>query len=274
MGIKDNKDKMRVELDWSFIESMAQRMDANKDKYPRDNWKNSIDITELEDALMRHWFDYKRGDDKENHLAAIALNAMMIEYQRKNNSLSKTPDENFDSLKWKEELRRIQAEEAQKSWKDRYPKDQVMYSASDEEYIGAPGGVDNKDENYDYYINTYRDKADKLWEERQGNEEYTKFVEKQLSTAKKLWDNPEVRLNYRIDNINNRLEGKDNNFVKSAPTSVWVDPPSGWRYGFPKQAPYPLPDNMTDWIIDQGYPRAEVENLGNHFHVRFTEIYE
>ena len=38
------------------------------------------------------------------------------------------------------------------------------------------------------------------------------------------------------------------------------DPPSGWRYGFPK----PLPDNvkgegaMTEWLIAQGYPREMI----------------
>ena len=198
MGIKDNKDKMRVELDWSFIEEMAQRMDANKDKYPRDNWKQSIDIVELEDALMRHWFDYKRGDDKENHLAAIALNAMMIAYQKKNSLSKNPPDENFDLLKLKEEVR--------KNWRDKFDKDKCIYSTESEEYIGAPGG--------------------------------------------------------------------NNNFVKPAPIAVWVDPPSGWKYGFPRQAPYPLPDNMIEWVIEQGYPRVEVESLGEHFYIGYTEVYE
>lgn len=198
MGIKDNKDKMRVELDWSFIEEMAQRMNANKDKYPRDNWKQSIDVVELEDAMMRHWFDYKRGDDKENHLAAIALNAMMIAYQKKNSLSKNLPDENFDLLKLKEEVR--------KNWRDKFDKDKCIYSTESEEYIGAPGG--------------------------------------------------------------------NNNFVKPAPIAVWVDPPSGWKYGFPKEAPYPLPDNMIEWVIDQGYPRVEVESLGEHFYIGYTEVYE
>lgn len=227
MGIKDNKDKMRVELDWSFIEEMAQRMNANKDKYPRDNWKQSIDVVELEDAMMRHWFDYKRGDDKENHLAAIALNAMMIAYQKKNSLSKNPPDENFDLLKLKEEMRKmtdinknlkvspsqhprpfknqLTCTEEYKDWRDKH-KGGFLYSAENEEYIGAPGG--------------------------------------------------------------------NNNFVKSAPVGVWVDPPSGWKYGFPKEAPYPLPDNMIEWVIDQGYPRAEVESLGEHFYIGYTEVYE
>jgi len=38
---------------------------------------------------------------------------------------------------------------------------------------------------------------------------------------------------------------------------MWVDPPSGWRYGFPKiwtrQAP------IQQWLIDNGYPEQDVE---------------
>lgn len=37
-----------------------------------------------------------------------------------------------------------------------------------------------------------------------------------------------------------------------------VDPPSGWKFGFPKE----LPDNVEDfrrWLIDNGYPESEVD---------------
>ena len=37
-----------------------------------------------------------------------------------------------------------------------------------------------------------------------------------------------------------------------------VDPPSGWKYGFPKE----LPENVVDfrqWLIDNGYPESEVD---------------
>lgn len=53
-----------------------------------------------------------------------------------------------------------------------------------------------------------------------------------------------------------------------------VDPPSGWKYGFPKVAPYPLPENMIEWVIEQGYPRVEVEGLGEHFYIQYSEVYE
>ncbi len=48
-----------------------------------------------------------------------------------------------------------------------------------------------------------------------------------------------------------------------------VDPPGGWRYGFPR--PY---DRVTDgddfmaWLVAQGYPQAEIDRMGDHFYVR------
>ena len=54
-----------------------------------------------------------------------------------------------------------------------------------------------------------------------------------------------------------------------------IDPPSGWKYGFPK----PVPDNYRDmtwekkeaWLISEGYPKLEIERCGNHFYCRYWE---
>jgi hypothetical protein len=38
----------------------------------------------------------------------------------------------------------------------------------------------------------------------------------------------------------------------------YIDPPSGWKYGFPKI----LPEGVTgfrQWLIDNGYPESEVD---------------
>lgn len=48
---------------------------------------------------------------------------------------------------------------------------------------------------------------------------------------------------------------------------TWVDPPEGWRWGFPK----PMPDdveNFREWLVAEGYPQAEIDALGDFFHVR------
>lgn len=48
-----------------------------------------------------------------------------------------------------------------------------------------------------------------------------------------------------------------------------IDPPSGWRYGFPKAY-----DRVTDgddvmaWLAREGYPQTEIDRLGDQFHVR------
>jgi len=34
----------------------------------------------------------------------------------------------------------------------------------------------------------------------------------------------------------------------------WVDPPSGWRYGFPRLYDPAADGDMTEWMIAQGYP--------------------
>lgn len=88
-GIKDNNGKLFYELDFRFIQAMAQRMaDNKKDKYPRWNWKKSINIEELKQATFRHMIEVMEGnyDDegKEfDHLVALSCNAMMLRYRLK-----------------------------------------------------------------------------------------------------------------------------------------------------------------------------------------------
>lgn len=52
---------------------------------------------------------------------------------------------------------------------------------------------------------------------------------------------------------------------------MMIDPPSGWKYGFPKV----LPENTKDvlaWLVKNGYPQKEIDNLGKHFYCRHWEI--
>jgi hypothetical protein len=43
---------------------------------------------------------------------------------------------------------------------------------------------------------------------------------------------------------------------------MWVDPPSGWRYGFPKIWTRQVP--IQQWLIDNGYPEQDVEWASEH----------
>lgn len=36
---------------------------------------------------------------------------------------------------------------------------------------------------------------------------------------------------------------------------MWIDPPSGWKYGFPKVKTCDMP--MYDWLRGNGYPQSE-----------------
>lgn len=41
---------------------------------------------------------------------------------------------------------------------------------------------------------------------------------------------------------------------------TFIDPPSGWRYGFPKALPDDLDRKyLRQWLIDNGYPENEVD---------------
>jgi len=45
------------------------------------------------------------------------------------------------------------------------------------------------------------------------------------------------------------------------------DPPSGWKYGFPKVVPEGV-DNLTEWLISEGYPQKEIDSCGQYFYTR------
>ena len=46
-----------------------------------------------------------------------------------------------------------------------------------------------------------------------------------------------------------------------------IDPPSGWKYGFPKEIPEHV-DDTTKWLLENGYPEYEVKKMGDYFFVR------
>jgi len=50
---------------------------------------------------------------------------------------------------------------------------------------------------------------------------------------------------------------------------LMVDPPSGWKYGFPKPLPNPKPENMVAWLVENGYPQEEIDSYGDYFYCRY-----
>ena len=56
------------------------------------------------------------------------------------------------------------------------------------------------------------------------------------------------------------------------PDRLMIDPPSGWRYGFPKRIPREHQHRVLEWMVEQGYPRHLTE--GKHFYVRYWNAEE
>lgn len=100
-GIKDKVEKTDYsEINLEILDLMAERMTANKHKYPKGNSKKPIAEGELEWAIFRHIkkiLNPVKGDveSKKDHLAAIACNVSMILDQE---ALRKT-DAVMDSMK-------------------------------------------------------------------------------------------------------------------------------------------------------------------------------
>ena len=57
-------------------------------------------------------------------------------------------------------------------------------------------------------------------------------------------------------------------------SKIYVDPPGGWKYGFPKIFDRDVDGNLTEWIVKNGYPQREIDSCGDHFHVRMWEVVE
>jgi hypothetical protein len=51
---------------------------------------------------------------------------------------------------------------------------------------------------------------------------------------------------------------------------IMIDPPSGWKYGFPKVIPKEV-TNTVQWLLDNGYPQKEIDACGDYFFCRHWE---
>jgi hypothetical protein len=55
---------------------------------------------------------------------------------------------------------------------------------------------------------------------------------------------------------------------------TFIDPPGGWKYGFPKPVTKEEFDKITsfrEWCINNGYPKEEADLYGEHFYVQISE---
>lgn len=47
----------------------------------------------------------------------------------------------------------------------------------------------------------------------------------------------------------------------------FIDPPEGWRFGFPKVIPDDCEDKIK-WLVENGYPQKLIDSYGDHFYCR------
>lgn len=54
---------------------------------------------------------------------------------------------------------------------------------------------------------------------------------------------------------------------------IIIDPPDGWRYGFPKEIPREIynSNKITEWLVDNGYPQKTIDYLGGSLYYRVWE---
>ena len=49
---------------------------------------------------------------------------------------------------------------------------------------------------------------------------------------------------------------------------IWIDPPEGWRYGFPAIYDPDTDGQMSEWIVRKGYPLQTIKAYGESWAVR------
>jgi SH3-like domain-containing protein len=49
---------------------------------------------------------------------------------------------------------------------------------------------------------------------------------------------------------------------------IWVDPPEGWKFGFPAIYDPEKDGQMSEWIISKGYPVQIIKEYGEQWHIR------
>ena len=49
---------------------------------------------------------------------------------------------------------------------------------------------------------------------------------------------------------------------------IWVDPPEGWKFGFPAIFDPVTDGKMRDWIVRKGYPLLKIKEYGDSWAVR------
>ena len=59
-----------------------------------------------------------------------------------------------------------------------------------------------------------------------------------------------------------------NNDLSIKSKKIWIDPPEGWKFGFPAIYDPDTDGQMNEWIISKGYPVQIIKEYGEQWHIR------
>lgn len=54
----------------------------------------------------------------------------------------------------------------------------------------------------------------------------------------------------------------------------YVDPPSGWKFGFPKVWDDKTDVGIYDWLVENGYPQKIIDEFNDDLPYRMWEKYD
>ena len=116
-----------------------------------------------------------------------------------------------------------------------------------------------------------------MWRKRQTSDKLATNVHHNEQNPSDL-----VNILNKLHDENVRLglyEGVYDLSIKSEDLSIksnmmWVDPPEGWKFGFPAIYDPEKDGQMSDWIISKGYPIQIIKEYGEQWMVRCWPVEE
>jgi len=70
------------------------------------------------------------------------------------------------------------------------------------------------------------------------------------------------------------IKSEDLSIKSEKEMQIWVDPPEGWKYGFPAIYDPEKDGQMSEWIVRKGYPLQTIKEYGESWAVRCWPVEE
>ena len=115
-----------------------------------------------------------------------------------------------------------------------------------------------------------------MWRKRQTRAKLAPNVqhnEQNPSDLVNILTNLSIKSEQKHDNLSNPLDLLHDLSIKSEDLSIksnkiWVDPPEGWKFGFPAIYDPDADGQLSEWIISKGYPVQIIKEYGESWAIR------